>query len=265
MNKNIDLRTTFNKVTTLYDSVRPHYPEQLFDNLIKIVQLQKDAKLLEIGPGTGQATKPFIKRGFDITAVELGNDLADFVRDKFADNNNFKVIKGAFENIDLEAKSFDLIYSATAFHWIKPEIKFSKPYKILKKDGHLAIIHTNHVSKEKKDKFFYACQPIYKKYKPGGKYNDKLKPILEKELKPKEYDNNFFEQVLFETYSVDIIYSADEYIHLLNTYSPTISMEVEQRKKFLNEIKELINEEFGGSIEKHFAMSLTLLRKKDSQ
>jgi ubiquinone/menaquinone biosynthesis C-methylase UbiE len=265
MSENVKLRTTFNNVSSLYDSVRPNYPEQLFDDLIETVQLQKDAKLLEIGPGTGQATKPFVKRGFNITAVELGNNLADFVRKKFADNNNFKVITGAFENIDLKDKSFDLIYSATAFHWIKSEIKFSKPYEILKKGGHLAIIHTNHVSKEKEDKFFYACQPIYKKYKPGGKYNDKLKPILEKELKPKEYDNNFFEQVLFETYPVDISYSADEYIKLLNTYSPTLSMETEQRNKFLNEIKELINNKFDGNIEKNFAMSLTILRKKDSQ
>lgn len=133
MSENVKLRTTFNNVSSLYDSVRPNYPEQLFDDLIETVQLQKDAKLLEIGPGTGQATQPFVKRGFNITAVELGNDLADFVRKKFADNNNFKVITGAFENIDLKDKSFDLIYSATAFHWIKSEIKFSKPYKILKK------------------------------------------------------------------------------------------------------------------------------------
>ncbi|RAK11239.1 hypothetical protein C8C77_103227 [Halanaerobium saccharolyticum] len=75
-------------------------------------------------------------------------------------------------------------------------------------------------------------------------------------------DNNFFEQVLFETYPVDISYSADEYIQLLNTYSPTISMETEERKKFLNEIKELINKKFDGIIEKNFAMSLTILRKR---
>jgi hypothetical protein len=42
-------------------------------------------------------------------------------------------------------------------------------------------------------------------------------------------------------------------------------METEQRSKFLNEIKELINNKFDGNIEKNFAMSLTILRKKDSQ
>lgn len=71
--------------------------------------------------------------------------------------------------------------------------------------------------------------------------------------------------MLFETYPVDISYSADEYIKLLNTYSPTLSMEEVQRSKFLNEIKELINNKFDGNIKKNFAMSLTILRKKDSQ
>jgi ubiquinone/menaquinone biosynthesis C-methylase UbiE len=69
MSKNIDLRTTFNKVTTLYDSVRPHYPEQLFDNLIKTVQLQKDAKLLEIGPGTGR--QPNLLLNKDLILLQL--------------------------------------------------------------------------------------------------------------------------------------------------------------------------------------------------
>ncbi len=263
MSKDKKLRTTFNKVAELYDLVRPHYPEQLFDTIVEIVQLQEDAKLLEIGPGTGQATEPLAKRGYDITAVELGSDLADFARDKLSKYKKLKIITGAFEEIKLESTSLDLIYSATAFHWIKPEIKFSKPYDLLKRGGHLAIIHTNHVSREKEDKFFYAIQPIYKKYKPGGKYDDEIRPILEEELKPDKYDKRFFELVFFKTYPLTIRYSASEFIQLLKTYSPTISMKAEERLKFLKEMEELINDEFDGSVEKHFAMSLSLLRKKD--
>ena len=257
------LRTTFNKVAELYDSIRPHYPEQLFNTIVKSAQLQEGDKLLEIGPGTGQATEPFVKMGYDITAIELGPDLADFAKEKFSGYKNLKIITGAFEEVELESSSFDLIYSATAFHWIKPEIKFSKPYDLLKSGGYLAIIHTNHTSKEREDKFFYAIQPIYKKYKPGGKYDNKICPVLEEELKPDKYDEKYFEQVFFNTYPLTISYSASEFVQLLNTYSPTISMKSEQRLKFLKEMEELINDKFDGSIDKYFAMSLSLLRKKD--
>jgi len=263
MSQDNKLRTTFNKVAELYDLVRPHYPEQLFDSIVKVAQLHESAKLLEIGPGTGQATEPFAKRGYDITAVELGPDLADFTRDKLANYKKLKIITGAFEDINLGSSLFDLIYSATAFHWIKPEVKFSKSYNHLKSGGHLAIIHTNNVSAEKEDKFFYALQPIYKKYRPGGEHLDGVHVKLAEDLKADEYDENCFEQVFFRVYPLDVSYSAQKYVQLVNTYSSTILMKPEKRIRFLKEIEELIEKKFGGSIQKYFAMTLTLLRKKD--
>jgi len=262
MNKNVDLRATFNKEAKLYDLVRPHYPKELFDSIIKITQIQDDAKLLEIGPGTGQATESFAKRGYEIIAVELGSELADVARKKFEKFQNVKIITGAFEDIELSPSSFDLVYSATAINWVKPEVKFSKPHKLLKNGGHLAIIHTNHVSDEKNDEFFLATQPIYKKYKPGGKYNDSLRLSLPSELKADEIDENLFTSIFFRVFPLVVQYSAKEYAQLLNTYSPTISMEPEQRTRFLKEIEKLIEEKFGGSIQKHFAMTLTIAKKK---
>lgn len=70
---------------------------------------------------------------------------------------------GAFEDVIFPSESFDLVYAATAFHWITPNVRFSKPYNLLKVNGHLAIIHTNHISDEVGDEFFFASQPIYKK------------------------------------------------------------------------------------------------------
>ncbi len=262
MSNDIELRNTFDKVSELYDLVRPHYPELLFDTIVKVVRLDEDAKLLEIGPGTGQATEPLVKRGYDITAVELGSNLAEFAREKLANYKNLKIITGAFEEINLESTSFDLIYSATAFHWIKPEVKFKKSYDLLKNGGYLAIIHTNHVSEEREDKFFYATQPIYNRYYPEEKdFNVRVK--LVEDLKLDKYDNKYFIPVFFKTFPLVVRYSASKYIQLLNTYSAVISMKPEQRIKFLKDIEELIDEKFGGSIQKHFAMGLTLLRKKD--
>jgi len=262
MKKDINLRTTFNNEAELYHAIRPRYPEELFVTLVKNAQLQSGAKLLEIGPGTGQATEPLAKRGYDITAIEIGADLAKVAQKVLARYANVKIITGAFEDVELQSESFDLVYAATAFHWIKPEVKFSKPHKLLKERGHLAIIGTTHVSNEKGDEFFFASQPIYKKYKPGGKHDDNFRLKRADELKADEVDKNLFAPVFFHSFPLVVPFSAKEYAQLLNTYSPTISMEPDQRAGFLEEIEKLIEEKFGGSIQKHFAMTLTIAKKK---
>lgn len=262
MNKDISLRTTFNNEAELYNAVRPRYPEELFNELIETAQLQDDAKLLEIGPGTGQATEMLAKRGYKIIAVELGTDLAEVARKELVKYKNIQIITGAFEDVELPQESFDLVYAATALHWIKPEIKFTKPNKLLKNGGYLAIIGTNHVSDEEGDEFFFASQHIYKKYKPGGKQDNNFRLSRTAELKVDEIDEKLFTSVFFRAFPLVVPYSAKEYAQLLNTFSPTLSMEPDQRAGFLEEIERLIQEKFGGSIKKSFAMTLTIAKKK---
>jgi 2-polyprenyl-3-methyl-5-hydroxy-6-metoxy-1,4-benzoquinol methylase len=66
----IVLASSFKKDAHGYDLFRPGYPETLFDRMIQVAELTSDARLLEIGCGTGKATLPLAKRGYDITAVE---------------------------------------------------------------------------------------------------------------------------------------------------------------------------------------------------
>lgn len=262
MNNDITLRSTFNKEAGLYHAIRPRYPKELFDALVKIAKLQDGAKLLEIGPGTGQATEPLAKRGYEIIAVELGANLAKVAQKDLASYANVKIIMGAFEEIELQSESVDLIYAATSFHWIKPEVKFSRTHRLLKEGGHLAIISTNHVSDEKGDKFFFASQPIYKKYKLKGEHDDNFRLSRTGELKADEVDENIFIPIFFHTFPLVAPYSAKEYTQLLNTYSLTISMTQDQRAGFLEEIETLIKKKFGGSIQKHFAMTLTIAKRR---
>ncbi|MFA4834060.1 MAG: class I SAM-dependent methyltransferase [Patescibacteria group bacterium] len=262
MSQDINLRTTFNKVAKLYDLARPHYPEELFYSVVKIAKLRGTAKLLEIGPGTGQATEPFAKRGYKITAVEISPALAKIAKKNLAKFKNVKIITKALENTKLPANSFDLVYAATSYHWLKPKAKFAKPHRLLKKGGHLAIIGTNHVSDEKGDKFFFASEAIYKKYRAGGEYDDnfRLSPAIK--LKAHEVDKKFFTPVFFRAFPLVIQYSSKKYSQLLNTFSPTLAMEPKKRAGFLKEIEKLIDKKFGGNLEHHFAMTLTIAKKK---
>jgi ubiquinone/menaquinone biosynthesis C-methylase UbiE len=252
----MSLRGTFDHEALLYEQARPLYPDELFDKLVDVTGLRPGSNLLEIGPGTGQATVPMAKRGFHITGIELGEHLADVARHALSHYPRVKIITGAFEDAELPPHSFNLVYSATAFHWIQPEVKFIKAHQLLVPEGHLAVIHTNHVSDEHGDAFHHAVQPIYDHYWPSSKEPFVLPKASE--LKPPDWDEHLFRAIYFHVFPMSIRYDAQRYIDLLSTYSPTIALPPDKRRMFLDDIKNVIDHQFGGHHTKHFAMSLAI-------
>ncbi len=260
MTDNTSLRHTFDEVALLYNEARPRYPDELFSTLTDLVGLNKYSKLLEIGSGTGQATKPLAQKGFDITTIESGNSLAEVTKHELRDYKNVQILSGAFEEAILPAKSFDLVFAATSFHWINPSIKYLKTHNLLKEKGHLAIIHTNHISDEKGDEFFIASQPIYDRYDYTDKYQ-RPKLLRNEELKPNDVDIHLFKLIHFQLFPIVINYTAKSFVKLLNTFSNHLAADKKIQYAFYNEIENLINKEFEGKIDKHFSMSLTVAEK----
>lgn len=261
---NQTLRQIFDRRAEVYNEMRPSYPEGLFFTLINLTELEADANLLEIGPGTGQATKALAKKGFKITAVELGESLADVARRELASYPLVEILTGSFEETKLPENNYDLVYSATAFHWIKPEFKYVKPHHLLKNNGHLAVIHTHHVSDGDTDRYYYLTQPIYQKY-----FNDR--PKSEKDtgtplqtaadLKPDQLDEKLFELAHFETFEKVVSYNTADYLKLISTYSPNLAMPEGKRDAFFNDLREVVESKLSGKVERHYAMSLTIGRK----
>jgi len=256
------LKTTFNSQAELYNEVRPRYSKELFDTLEKETNLSKDTSLLEIGAGTGQATLPLAKRGFAITAVELGSELANIARRELKEYKNVTVITSSFEDVDLPLLSFDLVFCATAFHWIKPEVKFVKTHSLLKEGGHLAIIYTHYVSDKLHDSFFLAAHDIFKKYDGYNATREGKSPVLPTDqVKEISLDNKLFEPVFFKIFPEVLRYSIEDYIKLLSTFSFVIAMETKEREEFLKEIRDLSIYEYEGIVHVSTQMSLTIGRK----
>ena len=53
-------------------------------------------KILELGPGTGQATEPILNTGCDYYAIELGGNLADMMKRKYGKFANFDIVNADF-------------------------------------------------------------------------------------------------------------------------------------------------------------------------
>src|ERR1700737_2130369 len=159
------LRSTFDEAADLYDRARPGSPPELFNDLADIADLRPGARILEIGPGTGQATVPLAERKFQITAIELGPNLAAVARRMLARFPNVAVTVAAFETWPLPPESFDAVVSATAFHWLDPSVRVTKAADALRVGGVLATIATHHIDGGHAQ-FFIELQDCYRRWFP---------------------------------------------------------------------------------------------------
>jgi trans-aconitate methyltransferase len=137
------LRTTFEEVADLYEQARPTYPPEVFDDLAALARLPSAARIVEVGCGTGQATLPLAERGYEITCVELGEQLASVARRKLAHLANVEVINANFETWRPTRTGCDAAVAFTSFHWIAPETRYAKTASILRQpDEYLAVLNT---------------------------------------------------------------------------------------------------------------------------
>jgi SAM-dependent methyltransferase len=129
------LETMFNAVASEYDKWRSTYVQALYEDIFAYHPIDPSSNVLEIGIGTGQATGPILETGCTLTAVEIGDQLAEYTRQKYRQYHNFQVIHLPFQDYECPPDSFDLIYSASAFHWIPKETGYPKVYDLLKSGG----------------------------------------------------------------------------------------------------------------------------------
>ena len=160
------LRLGFDAVPEIYDRIRPTYPSALFDELFAL--LPPEPRIVEVGPGTGQATADLLKRGAVVTAVEIGYDLASFLARKLGADDRLKVIRSSFEDAPLSLAAYDAVVSATAYHWVQPPARLEKPAAVLKPHGRLAVIDTNQVASPVDRGYFERVRPIYEKHGQAG-------------------------------------------------------------------------------------------------
>ena len=134
------LRTSFDRNADLYDAARPSYPEALVDEVVARSGISAGGRILEIGAGTGKATLPFARRGYAILALEPGANMAAVLRKNVAAFPAVSVGETTFEAWRGEGRSFDLVISAQAFHWVDPAVRMVKAGAALRPKGALALI-----------------------------------------------------------------------------------------------------------------------------
>jgi SAM-dependent methyltransferase len=246
-------RVHFDEIVINYDKARWEYPDELYNDIFTYCLPDKNRtnkKAIEIGAGTGKATTPFLDAGYDVTAVELGANMVDFLARKFDGRKNFSVVNGTFENAALTEGSFDLIYAATAFHWVDAEIGCPKAYRLLKNGGAFALFRNNNVPAAGEE-LYEEIQHVYEQHY-NSHYTFNKRPIQksrEEYWKPSEIYTSFrfedmaqygFRDITMKFYNASRKYSADDYIALLDTYSDHRKLPEENRAKLYAGVREAI-------------------------
>ena len=127
----------FDDVAEAYDRFRPSYPASLIDEACSIGGLGAGSRVLEIGCGTGKLTAALAERGLDVEAVDPGPRMVEIAR-RHVPTARFHVAN--FEDVGLAPGAFDAAFSAMAFHWVAPDVSWSKAARVLRPGGLLALI-----------------------------------------------------------------------------------------------------------------------------
>jgi len=169
-----------------------------------------------------------------------------------------------FENVSFVGSKYDLVYSASAFHWVPEDIGYSKVYDMLKSGGAFARFANhpyrdkgNMVLSEEIDKLYakYYCQYYGRDNKEAKEYSEDQ--ARERAQIAEKYGFVDIKHALFYRTRT---FTAKEYIELLGTYSDHIAIEETIRTEFFSKIEETINQ-YGGSFTLYDTIDLQLARK----
>jgi ubiquinone/menaquinone biosynthesis C-methylase UbiE len=244
-------RMLFDGVAQLYDDSRLGYPRDIVDFVTATAGARAGSDVLEVGCGTGQLTESLTGYGFRLTAIDIGASMVGVARRRLPGSAvSFQV--AAFEDFAATDASFDLIISATAFHWVDPELRFAKPARLLRPGGWLALLVTG---ERYDDPLGAALLGMW-----SARSDDGTAWVRRPHLSATEIvaGNGFFETPIYQTHTQRIARPAEAIVAVENTRATSLSWPDEMRREFTAELRQQI----GSATEVHLTQetSVTMAR-----
>lgn len=130
----------FDRIAVDYDRHRPTYPEQLVDLACDLGGLSGGAEVLEIGCGSGQLTGSLLARRLRVTAIEPGARFAKLAGQRLGGLGELSIVSADFEEARLPHGRFQAVFSASAIHWVDPDVGWRRIADALQPGGMLALV-----------------------------------------------------------------------------------------------------------------------------
>jgi ubiquinone/menaquinone biosynthesis C-methylase UbiE len=243
------LRTLFDRVAPLYEASRLGYPDDMVDFVVATAGLEAGSTILEVGCGTGQLTEALAGRGFSVTALDIGPAMVAEARQRLAGADvSFQVT--SFEDFAGADSSFDLIVSGTAFHWVDPEVKFSKPARLLRPGGWLALLATG---ERYDDPFGAALTGMWAaRSDDGGAWVKQRKPADTEIIA----GTGLFQEPLSRTSEQHLVLPAETVIGVENTRATSLSWPEDTRERFNDELRRQLSSQVQVGLTQHTTLTM---------
>jgi SAM-dependent methyltransferase len=232
------LRGGFDLAAEDYLRTRPVCPPQLFDDLIWLARLKAGDRVIEIGCGTGQATVSLAERGLAMTAVELGPELAAIARRRLTRFPAADVVTCSFEDWqppDALHGAVDAVVAFNSLHWIDPQLRYAKPYELLRSGGAMAVAGCLRAQPTDAVRFWTDVQADYRAVGYEGDPPPPPEQISPWRF-PREIES-LFQEVASLRYPFEVLYSAEDYLANLATQSGTRALGDARSAEFLARVR----------------------------
>lgn len=158
-----------------YAKFRPGYPEELFSFIEKIMALQPESCIVDIGSGTGLFAEPLLKQGYSVVCIEPNEDMRRAGEERLKKYPSFQSIRSTAEDTRLAENSVDLITVAQTFHWLDPVAARLECQRILKANGYV-LLAWNRESLQ--TEFEQKYNDLRAKYRLGDPGPVQIDPVL---------------------------------------------------------------------------------------
>jgi len=130
----------FDEIAAEYDRNRPSYPDALVDHACQLACIAAGDQVLEIGCGTGQLTRSLLTRGLRVTALDPGAQLIAVAAENLKDAGDVEFVNARLEDTRLPRERYQAVFSASAIHWVDPDLSWRAIADVLAPDGTLALL-----------------------------------------------------------------------------------------------------------------------------
>jgi ubiquinone/menaquinone biosynthesis C-methylase UbiE len=144
-----DYGKVFDRIAAEYDRNRPMYPDELVDQACQVAGIGDGDQVLEIGCGSGQLTRSLVARGLHVTALEPGRNLIALARQNLEGAGAVEFMNARFEDAPCPREHFRAVFSASALHWVDPEVSWRKIADVLVPGGTLALVQYFGIEEER--------------------------------------------------------------------------------------------------------------------
>jgi len=254
-------RLVFGEVADAYDRARPGYPESLVDEVVRYAGLAVGDPALEVGCGTGKATRPFAARGLRVVALEPDDDMAALARANCRDLD-VGVRTVGFEDSELPPHAFRLVYAAQAWHWVRRDERLSRAHDVLGAGGTIALFWNrpdwpDTPLRHAIDEVYARLAPDLGARTPGRSPQDAGRRECTDELAA----SPLFGGVTFTEHPWSTSYDAAAYVELLSTQSDHRMLAESRRVELLDAVAAAIDAG-GGAFRVDYVADLYTARRE---